>query len=84
VSAIQVRGVPTELHERLRRRAEADNVSLSTYVLQLLERDAGRPSTGEWLHSLTRRERVPDADVTAFLGAERRQREQQFSRALRH
>jgi len=84
VPAIQVRDVPNDLHDRLRRRAEADHVSLSAYVLRLLERDAGRPSTGEWLRSLVDREPVRDVDVTAMLHEERRLREQQSARALRH
>lgn len=84
VPAIQVRDVPSELHERLRRRAEAEHVSLSTYVLRLLEQDAGRPSTREWMRSLAGREPVRDVDVTAVLGEERRVREQPASGALRH
>ena len=84
VPAIQIRDVPSELHERLRRRAEAAHVSLSTYVLGLLERDAGRASTGEWLQSLADREPVRDVDVTALLGEEREVRGQQLARALRH
>jgi len=81
--AIQIRDVPRDVHERLRRRAEAEHVSLSGYVLRLLERDAGRPSTGEWLASLGRREPVR-ANVTAVLDEVRRGQEQRPVRALRH
>jgi hypothetical protein len=84
VPAIQIRGVPRHVHERLRRRAEAEHVSLSAYVLRLLERDAGRPSTGEWLASLGEREPVRGVDVTAALDDVRQVREQRWVGALRH
>jgi hypothetical protein len=84
VPAIQIRDVPRDIYERLRRRAEAERVSLSSYVLRLLERDAGRPSTGEWLASLVRREPVRGVNVTAVLDDVRRGREQRPVRALRH
>jgi antitoxin FitA len=84
VPAIQVRDVPRDLHERLRRRAEAERVSLSAYVLRLLERDVALPSTREWLATLAEREPVRDVDVTAVLEEERRRRDQRFTRVLRH
>jgi hypothetical protein len=84
VPAIQVRDVPHHLHERLRRRAEAEHVSLSAYVLRLLERHVGRPSTGEWLASLDRRQPVRDANVTAALDEVRQGSEQRSVGALRH
>jgi len=84
VPAIQVRDVPRPLHERLRRKAEAEHVSLSAYVLRLLERDAGRPSTGEWLASLEQREAVREVNVTAALDEIRQAREQRAVGALRH
>jgi hypothetical protein len=84
VPAIQIRDVPPQLHERLRRKAEAEHVSLSTYVLRLLERDAGRPLTSEWLASLTDREPVSGANVTAVLDDDRSAGEQRRLSALRH
>jgi len=59
-------------------------VSLSSYALRVLERDAGRPSTGEWLASLDQREPVRGANVTAELDEVRRGREQRSVGALRH
>ena len=84
VPAIQVRDVPRDLHERLRRRAEAEHVSLSAYVLRLLERDAARPSIGEWLTMLGRREPVRGVDVTAVLDEVRRGPAGPPAGALRH
>jgi hypothetical protein len=84
VSVIQVHRVPTELHDRLRRKAEAAHVSLSDYVLGVLERDAGQFTTTEWLASLADREPVPDVDATALLAETREGLDQQFARVLRH
>jgi hypothetical protein len=84
VPAIQVRRVPSDLYERLRRKAEAAHVSLNQYVLRLLEREAGEPSTEEWLASLAEREPVPDVDVTALLDQARHGQDAQFARVLRH
>ena len=84
VPAIQVRDVPPDLHRRLRQRAAAERVTLSTYVLRVLERDVGRPSTREWLASLTDREPVRDADVTGAVEASRADRDSRTRRVLRH
>lgn len=84
MSAIQVRHVPPDLHRRLRARAAADRLSLSDYVLKLLERDAGRLSTREWLASLAEREPVRDVDVAAALDGSRSERDSQAARVLRH
>jgi antitoxin FitA len=84
VPAIQVRDVPVELHDRLRERAAAERMSLSMYVLRVLERSAAQPSTGEWLASLAEREPVRNVDVTSALDVARRGRARQAARALRH
>ena len=84
MSAIQVRHVPPDLHRRLRERAAADRLSLSDYVLKLLERDAGRLSTREWLASLADREPVRDVDVAGALDGSRSERDPQAARVLRH
>jgi plasmid stability protein len=56
VSAIQVKNVPPELHERLRARAREEGRNLSDYVLDVLARDLTVPSTREWLAGLARDE----------------------------
>jgi antitoxin FitA len=84
MSAIQVRDVPPDLHRRLRERAAADRLSLSEYVLKLLERDAGRLSTREWLASLAEREPVPEVDVAGALDGARHDRDSRAARVLRH
>ena len=83
MSAIQVRDVPPDLLRRLCERAAADRLSLSDYVLKLLERDAG-PSTREWLATLAQRERVPEVDVVGALDGSRSDRDSRAARVLRH
>jgi hypothetical protein len=68
----------------LRERAAADRVTLSAYVLRVLERDAGRPSTREWFDTLASREPVREADVTGALHGSRADRDTLASRVLRH
>jgi hypothetical protein len=84
VSAIQIRGVPPDLHRRLRERAAADRLTLSAYVLRVLERDAGRPSTREWLDTLASREPVREVDVAGALHGSRADRDSRVTRVLRH
>jgi hypothetical protein len=84
VPAIQVRDVPPDLHRRLRERAAADRLTLSAYVLKLLERDVGRPSTREWLESLAEREPVREVDVAGALDGSRSDRDSRARRVLRH
>jgi hypothetical protein len=84
VPAIQVRDVPPDLHDRLRRRAAEERVTLSTYVLRLLEREAGRQSTRDWLDGLADREPVRGADVTGALDESRGVRDSRARRVLRH
>jgi antitoxin FitA len=84
VPAIQVRDVPADLHRALRERAAADRVTLSTYVLRVLERDAAKPSTREWFARLAEREPVHDVDVTGALEGSRSDRDFRAARVLRH
>jgi predicted nucleic acid-binding protein len=43
MGAIQVKEVPEELHEALRRRAVQEGMTLADYVLDLIRRDLGLP-----------------------------------------
>ena len=84
VPAIQIRDVPPDLLRRLRERAAADRVTLSAYVLKVLERDAGRPSAPEWFAVLAHREPVQNVDVTGALDGSRSDRDSRTARVLRH
>ena len=82
--AIQVRDVPPDLHDKLRQRAAQERVTLSTFVLRLLEREVDRPSTGQWLAGLADREPVGDADVRTAVAEARGGRDAKALRVLRH
>ena len=52
MSAIQVKNVPTELHEELRRRAAAEGKTVGEVILESLRRDLRRQSMREWLDDI--------------------------------
>jgi antitoxin FitA len=58
MSNLQIKNLPDGLHERLRRRAEVEHLTIRDYVLRLLERDLARPAWDEWLLGRSR----PDAE----------------------
>jgi hypothetical protein len=85
MSAIQVKNVPAELHDRLRQRARRERTNLSDYVLGVLERDLATPTTREWLDRL--HEDGPVADVSSeeivrLIAEGRAQRDEQVLRGL--
>ncbi len=85
VSAIQVKNVPPELHERLRARARAEGRNLSDYVRDVLERDLLVPSMREWLDSLAHDEPVSNIsseEIVAAIHAGRGERDAQIRHAL--
>lgn len=45
---LQIRGIPAALRDRLRRRAEGKGMSMSQYVIEVLEDNLSRPSLDEW------------------------------------
>ena len=84
MGAIQVKDVPEELHEALRRRAVQEGMTLADYVLDLIRRDLGLPSRREWLERLATREPVDiDRDtIVEALHAARAERDDQIAAAL--
>jgi uncharacterized protein YfaS (alpha-2-macroglobulin family) len=85
MSAIQVKNVPDDLHERLRARARAEGRSMSDYVLYVLERDLALPTTREWLEELKRSDPVTNVsreDILAALHEGREERDEQIRAAL--
>jgi plasmid stability protein len=84
MGAIQVKDVPEELHEALRRRAIQEGMSLADYVLDLIRRDLGLPSRREWLERLTTREPVDISreEILEALDAARAERDDQIAAAL--
>ena len=84
MGAIQVKDVPEELHEALRRRAVQEGMTLADYVLDLIRRDLGLPSRREWLERLAASEpvKLERGAVTEALHAARAERDDQLAAAL--
>ncbi|HEY7605241.1 MAG TPA: hypothetical protein VID07_00530 [Actinomycetes bacterium] len=84
MGAIQVKDVPEELHEALRRRAVQEGMTMADYVLDLIRRDLGVPSRREWFERLATREPVnlPPGAAAAHVRAARAEREAQLFAAL--
>jgi hypothetical protein len=85
MSAIQVKEVPVELHERLRARARSEGRSLSDYVLYVLERDLAVPTMREWLEGLKCDEPVTgisSEEIAAAIHEGRAERDEQIRRAI--
>lgn len=78
MSFIQVKNVPADLHDAVRRRAAGECMTVSDYVLDLLQRDLAVPSRREWLAGLATREPVTVDAVTA-LDAVRAEREDELA-----
>ena len=56
---IQMKNVPDDLHDELRRRSRRSGMSVRDYVLTLIARDQRRPTLEEWLEEV-----AGDAPVT--------------------
>lgn len=50
----QIRDLPDELHETLRRRAERRGLNLRQYALEVLEEHCRLPTLDDWLDGLSR------------------------------
>jgi hypothetical protein len=84
MSAIQVKNVPLDLHEAIRRRAAQHGMTIGGYLLMLAQRDLERPSRDEWFAKVARRESVRGLDIAASIRAARAEREEDLLRALGH
>lgn len=73
---LQVRNVPDELHERLRRQAREHNCSMSAVVLRAVERELERL---EWRERLAQRPTTDlGVDATALIAGERARRDMEL------
>jgi len=64
---LQVRGIPTALRERLRRRAAGKGMSMSQYVIEVLTDDLARPTMAEWVAEVRK---LPPIDLGGMTGAD--------------
>ncbi len=70
---LQVRNIPDDLHERLRRHARENNCTMSTVVLSAVEREFVR---WEWRERLAQRPTTdPGVAAATLLAEERSQRD---------
>jgi antitoxin FitA len=69
---IQVKNVPEDLHEQLRRRATAEGTTVRDYVLGLIRRDLALPSKAEWFARLATDRPVEHVRPAAQVIAEER------------
>jgi len=49
MGSVQVRDVPEDLHDALRRRAAEEGMTVREYLLRVIERDLSLPTMREWL-----------------------------------
>lgn len=83
MGTIQLKNVPTAVHEELRHRAARSRMSVRDYVLRLIEADQRTAPLDEWLDALaTRGPPTADVDVVALIRAEREERTEQIIRAI--
>jgi plasmid stability protein len=72
---LQIKDLPEELHEELRRRARLEGITVRAYVLRLIEADQELPTKSEWLAQIRERRPVdiggPAADL---INADREER----------
>jgi plasmid stability protein len=60
---IQIRDVDEETYSTLRRRAAAENLSLSAYLKRMLEKEASGPTMAEWVAGATDRDWAVDRET---------------------
>jgi antitoxin FitA len=74
MSNLQIKDLPDEIHEELRRRAAQAGMSVRDYVLDLIRRDQALPSRQDWLGSLRALPEVKTSRRPAELIREERKR----------
>lgn len=75
MGTLQVKNVPPDLHEAARQRAAEEGVTISEYILTLIQRDLAVPSQRRWLADLSLREPIIQAGVVEALDAVRAERD---------
>ncbi len=64
---LQIKNLPDDVHEELRRRAGAQGTTIRDYVVRLLELDQAYPPRQQWLAEVLARPRIdlgrPAADL---------------------
>ncbi len=72
---LQIKDLPDDVHDELRRRAHMAGGSMRDYVLRLILADQAVPSREEWLARIRARPRIDlDTPVADLVAADRRAR----------
>jgi antitoxin FitA len=77
-SLLQIRGVPEETRRTLKARAAACGTSLNSYLLDLVNREAARPTVAEVLDRAARRAERADASSLDIVTDARAERDDQL------
>ncbi|WGW11633.1 hypothetical protein LWF01_16305 [Saxibacter everestensis] len=80
-SLLQIRNVPDETRRALKAHAASRGESLNTYLLDLISREAARPTVGEVLERAARRTERATVSAVQVLDAARSERDDQLPRA---
>ena len=68
VATLQVKHLPDELHEELRRRAARSGVTMSELVTRMLRRELSLPTMADWLAEVgSTPQRHTDIDISALM-----------------
>ena len=68
VASLQVKRLPDELHEELKRRAARSGVTMSELVTQMLRREVSLPTMADWLAAVSSAPlAVNDIDISALI-----------------
>lgn len=79
-SMLQIRDVPDEVRRTLKARAAGRGQSLNAYMLDLIEREAARPTVAEVLERAARRAERATGSAADVLDAARAERDEQSTR----
>lgn len=72
---LQIKDLPEDLHEELRRRARFEGISVRDYVLRMIRNDQAYPSRAEWAEEMRNREPLPlGGNAAAQVRADREER----------
>lgn len=63
--SLTIRDLPEATRDMLRQRAEARRQSLNSYIVDLLEREAGLPTMSEWADMVESRARLAGSSDAA-------------------
>jgi len=55
---LQIRGIPVKLRDELRRKAESKGVSMSQYLIELIQRDVPKMPLDEWIAMVRKNPRI--------------------------